>query len=64
MLAALLSTFEGTELWNSTASVIPLSEKVIGSLVKSMQAENGEHTSKILWKLWSAMPENQNYNAE
>ncbi|KAM4558332.1 uncharacterized protein abca12 [Odontesthes bonariensis] len=36
MLVALLSTFEG----NSTASVILLSEKVIGSLVKSMQAEN------------------------
>ncbi|XP_041858132.1 ATP-binding cassette sub-family A member 12 isoform X2 [Melanotaenia boesemani] len=40
MLEALLSALEETELWNSTISVMPLFENVIGSLVKNMQAEN------------------------
>ncbi|KAM9710193.1 uncharacterized protein abca12 isoform 2-T2 [Menidia menidia] len=40
VLAALLSTFERTEEWNSTMSVLPLFEKTIGSLVKNMHAEN------------------------
>ncbi|XP_040004739.1 ATP-binding cassette sub-family A member 12 [Xiphias gladius] len=40
MLEALLSTLEGTELWNNVSSVIPLFEKNIESMVNIMQAEN------------------------
>nr|XP_046260291.1 glucosylceramide transporter ABCA12 [Scatophagus argus] len=40
MVKALLSTFKGTELWDSIPSVIPLFEKVIGSMVSQIQAEN------------------------
>ncbi|XP_050926506.1 LOW QUALITY PROTEIN: glucosylceramide transporter ABCA12 [Lates calcarifer] len=40
MLEALLSTLEGTELWNNVSYVIPLFEKSIGSVVNTMQAEN------------------------
>ncbi|XP_040913792.1 ATP-binding cassette sub-family A member 12 [Toxotes jaculatrix] len=40
MLETLLSTLEGTELWDNVSSVIPLLEKSIGSMVNNMQAEN------------------------
>ncbi|XP_070831676.1 uncharacterized protein abca12 [Chaetodon trifascialis] len=40
MLEALLSTLKGTELWDSVSSVIPLFEKIIGSMVNTTQAEN------------------------
>ncbi|XP_070770245.1 uncharacterized protein abca12 [Enoplosus armatus] len=40
LLEALMSTFKGTELWDSVPSVIPLFEKIIGSVVNNMQAEN------------------------
>lgn len=40
MLEALLSTLKGTELWHSVSSVIPVFEKIIGSMVNSTQAEN------------------------
>lgn len=46
MLGALLSTLKGTELWDSVPSVIPLFEKIIGSAVNNMQAENGENTEQ------------------
>uniref|UniRef100_A0A671U5T1 ATP binding cassette subfamily A member 12 n=1 Tax=Sparus aurata TaxID=8175 RepID=A0A671U5T1_SPAAU len=38
VLEALLSTFRGTELWDSVTAVIPVFEKVIGSEVKNTQA--------------------------
>ncbi|RVE58101.1 hypothetical protein OJAV_G00205990 [Oryzias javanicus] len=41
MLADLFSVFEKTPLWNGTQNVIPVFEKIMGSLVKNMQAENG-----------------------
>ncbi|XP_070694461.1 uncharacterized protein abca12 [Pempheris klunzingeri] len=40
VLEALLSTFKGTELWENVQSVIPLFEKIVGSTVNNMQAEN------------------------
>ncbi|XP_069010699.1 uncharacterized protein abca12 [Embiotoca jacksoni] len=40
MLETLLSTLEGTELWNSFPSVIALFEKIIKTMVKTTQAEN------------------------
>lgn len=40
MIEALLSTFKGTELWDSVPSVVSLIEKIMGSTVNSMQAEN------------------------
>lgn len=42
MLADLFSVFEKTPLWNGTQNVIPVFEKIMGSMVKNMQAENGE----------------------
>ncbi|XP_036065527.1 uncharacterized protein abca12 isoform X2 [Oryzias melastigma] len=41
MLADLFSVFEKTPLWNGTQNVIPVFEKIMGSMVKNMQAENG-----------------------
>lgn len=46
MLEALLSTLKGTELWHSVSSVIPVFEKIIGSMVNSTQAENGENAAE------------------
>ncbi|XP_044072836.1 LOW QUALITY PROTEIN: glucosylceramide transporter ABCA12 [Siniperca chuatsi] len=40
LLEALLSTLKGTQLWDHVPSVIPLFEKIIGSTVTNMQAEN------------------------
>ncbi|XP_038576238.1 uncharacterized protein abca12 isoform X3 [Micropterus salmoides] len=40
LLEALLSTLNGTELLDSVPSVIPLFEKIIGSTVNNMLAEN------------------------
>uniref|UniRef100_A0A8D3AAC7 ATP binding cassette subfamily A member 12 n=1 Tax=Scophthalmus maximus TaxID=52904 RepID=A0A8D3AAC7_SCOMX len=40
MLGALLSSIEGTELWHNVSSVVPVFEKIIGCMVKNMQAEN------------------------
>lgn len=48
VLEALLSTFRGTELWDSVTAVIPVFEKVIGSEVKNTQAMTGKHTTKQL----------------
>lgn len=42
MLKTLLSTFEGTQLWNNVTSAIPQFEKLVETLVKNMQEENGE----------------------
>ncbi|XP_034416854.1 ATP-binding cassette sub-family A member 12 isoform X2 [Cyclopterus lumpus] len=41
ILDALLSTLQGTEQWDSVPSVILKFEKIIGSMVNSMQAQNG-----------------------
>ncbi|XP_068429142.1 uncharacterized protein abca12 [Clinocottus analis] len=41
ILHALLSTLQGTEQWDSVPSVILLFEKIIGTMVNSMQAQNG-----------------------
>ncbi|XP_060910213.1 uncharacterized protein abca12 isoform X2 [Labrus mixtus] len=40
ILEALLSLLEGTELWESVSSVVPLFEKIVGSLVNNLHAEN------------------------
>ncbi|XP_034429942.1 ATP-binding cassette sub-family A member 12 isoform X2 [Hippoglossus hippoglossus] len=40
MLQSLLSSLEGTELWHNVSSVVPLFEKILGSLVNNMQAQN------------------------
>ncbi|KAG7503728.1 ATP-binding cassette sub-family A member 12 [Solea senegalensis] len=40
MLQALLFSIEGTELWHNISSVVPLFEKIIGVVVKNMQAGN------------------------
>ncbi|XP_044222425.1 glucosylceramide transporter ABCA12 [Thunnus albacares] len=40
MLESILSTVEGTELWDNGTSVVPLLEKIIASMVNNMQAEN------------------------
>ncbi|TKS67339.1 ATP-binding cassette sub-family A member 12 [Collichthys lucidus] len=40
ILKALLSTLNGTEVSDSVPSVVPQIEKIIGSMVKSMQAQN------------------------
>lgn len=48
VLEALLSTFQGTELWDSVPSAIPLFEIIIGNTVKSMRAENGENSESVL----------------
>ncbi|KAM6978364.1 uncharacterized protein abca12 [Tautogolabrus adspersus] len=40
ILEALLSLLQGTELWESVSSVVPLFEKIVGSLVTNMKAEN------------------------
>ncbi|XP_062287286.1 glucosylceramide transporter ABCA12 [Scomber scombrus] len=40
MLKSILSTLEGTELWDNATSVVPLIEKIIGSMVNNIQAEN------------------------
>uniref|UniRef100_A0A8C7XP47 ATP-binding cassette, sub-family A (ABC1), member 12 n=1 Tax=Oryzias sinensis TaxID=183150 RepID=A0A8C7XP47_9TELE len=41
MLTDLFSVFEKTQVWNGTQNVIPVFEKVMESVVKNMQAENG-----------------------
>lgn len=46
MLKSILSTLEGTELWDNATSVVPLIEKIIASLVNNIQAENGENATK------------------
>lgn len=46
MLTDLFSVFEKTQVWNGTQHVIPVFEKVMESLVKNMQAENGKSTTK------------------
>lgn len=48
ILKALLSTLNGTEVLDSVPSVIPQIEKIIRSMVKSMQAQNGKRTTKQL----------------
>ncbi|XP_033990287.1 uncharacterized protein abca12 isoform X2 [Trematomus bernacchii] len=40
LLESLLSTLKGTELWDGTPSVIPQFEKIIRSLVNTVQAQN------------------------
>ncbi|XP_034550567.1 uncharacterized protein abca12 [Notolabrus celidotus] len=40
IIESLLSILKETELWESVPSVIPLFEKIVGSLVNNMQAEN------------------------
>ncbi|XP_042350102.1 glucosylceramide transporter ABCA12 [Plectropomus leopardus] len=40
ILEALLSTLKGTEIWDSVPSVIPAFEKIVGSTVNSIQAQN------------------------
>ena len=45
-LQSLLSSLEGTELWHNVSSVVPLFEKILGSLLNSMQAENGKNTTR------------------
>lgn len=42
MVEALLSAFNGTQLWDPIPTVVALIEKVLGAVVSSMQAENGE----------------------
>lgn len=37
--------FKGTELWDSVPTVIPLFEKIIGSMVNNLQAQNGKNTT-------------------
>lgn len=46
MLRSILSTLEATEFWDTATSVVPLLEKIIGSMENNMQAENGENTTK------------------
>ncbi|KAM6934409.1 glucosylceramide transporter ABCA12 [Xenentodon cancila] len=40
LLKAILSTFEGTDVWNASTKAIPLFEKAIDRMVKNTQAEN------------------------
>lgn len=59
MLEAVLTSFEGTDMWNSTTNAIPLIEKVMERMVKNTQAENGANTTDkkkkviLLWKMVS-----------
>lgn len=41
--------FRETQMWDSVPAVIPLVEKIMASVVASVQAENGKNTTiKIL----------------
>lgn len=40
-----LSMFRETQMWDSVPTVIPLVEKIMASVVASVQAENGKNTT-------------------
>lgn len=48
MVEGLLSMLRGTEVWDSVPTVIPLAEKVMARIVRTIQAENGKATTKKL----------------
>ena len=62
MLEAILSTIEGTDMWNATKNVIPLFEKLMERMVKDTQAESGANTTDqqkccFAVKSWIIYPE-------
>lgn len=48
LVEGLLSMLRGTELWDCVPTVIPLAEKVMASIVRNIQAENGKATTRNL----------------
>lgn len=72
ILVDLLSPIGGKEEWNGTSSVLPQIEQFTETIVKNVQAQNGENTTEqqenrnvvLKQKLCSVNQKNQIYTAE